>query len=192
MGHLRLVLRRASAADFEAVHGLLTEASRWLEKEKDTDQWAKPWPDANGRNERIKKAIEAGRTWIAWDDTTPAATLTTSPNDHKIWPAEHAREPAVYVRRITVNRNRRYAGKGLGGQLIDWAGLRADREYRARWVRVDVWTSNTELHAYYRSLGFRFCGYSPLPSYPSAALFQKAVGAIEPMVAPMFREDPEG
>lgn len=192
MGHLRLVLRRASAADFGAVHGLLTEASRWLEKEKDTDQWAKPWPDADGRNERIKKAIEAGRTWIAWDDTTPVATLTTSPNDHQIWPEEHARELAVYVRRITVNRNRRYAGRGLGGQLIDWAGLRAGREYGARWVRVDVWTSNTELHAYYRSLGFRFCDYSPLPSYPSAALFQKAVGEIEPMVAPMFREDLEG
>ena len=76
--------------------------------------------------------------------------------------------------------------------MIDWAGLRADREYGAHWVRVDVWTSNTELHAYYRSLGFRFCDYSPLPSYPSAALFQKAVGEIEPMVAPMFREDLKG
>jgi GNAT superfamily N-acetyltransferase len=189
MGQLRLVLRRASAADFEAVHSLLTEASRWLEREKDTDQWAKPWPDANGRNERIKKAIEAGRTWIAWDETTPAATLTTSPNDHKIWPAEHAREPAVYVRRITVSRDPKYARRGLGGQLIDWAGLRASSEYRAQWVRVDVWTTNTELHAYYRSLGFRFCDYSPVPRYPSAALFQKPVEEIKPVDAPLFRED---
>ena len=175
MGQLGLVLRRASAADFEDVHNLLTEASRWLEK-KDTDQWAKPWPDANGRRERIEKAIGAGRTWIAWDGTGPAATLTTSPNDHKIWPEKDRHEPAVYVRRIVVSR--RYKGLGLGGQLLDWAGLRASRDYSARWVRVDVWTTNTRLHAYYRDQGFTFCDYSPIRNYPSAALFQKRTGQI--------------
>ena len=163
MGQLPFVLRPAEAADYAAVRSLLTEASWWLEREKDTDQWAKPWPDANGRKERIKKAIEAGRTWIAWDDAMPVATLTTSPNDHKIWPAEHALEPAVYVRRITVSRSPTYAGRGLGGQLLDWAGLRASRDYGARWVRVDVWTTNTELHAYYRSLGIQVLRLLPGP-----------------------------
>jgi len=190
MGQLRLlVLRRATPGDFEAVRSLLREASRWLGT-RNTDQWAVPWPDENGRNTNIKRAIRAGRTWVAWDDSRPVATLTASPNHHMIWPAENGREPAVYVRRITVSRSPEYAGQGLGGQLLDWAGLRANRDYGARWVRVDVWTTNTKLHDYYVNQGFEECGRSPVPDYPSAVLFQKSVGEIKPPAAPLFREDP--
>ena len=189
MGQLPLlVLRQADAADFEAVRSLLKEASRWLGT-KNTDQWAVPWPDENGRNTNIRRAIRAGRTWIVLDgDSRPAATLTTSPNHHGIWPAKNGREPAVYVRRITVSR--RYAGLGLGRQLLDWAGLHASHEYGARWVRVDVWTTNTRLHKYYQDQGFEDCGRSPVSGYPSAALFQKPVEEIGPLDAPLFREGP--
>jgi GNAT superfamily N-acetyltransferase len=189
MGQLpRLILRRAGAADFEAVRSLLKEASRWLGT-KSTDQWAVPWPDENGRNTNIKRAIRAGRTWIVLDsDSRPAATLTTSPNHHGIWPERNGHEPAVYVRRITVSRS--HAGRGLGGQLLDWAGLRASHDYGARWVRVDVWTTNNGLHAYYKKHGFAYCGLSPVPGYPSAALFQKPVDEIGPLDAPLFWEYP--
>jgi GNAT superfamily N-acetyltransferase len=189
MGQLRLlVLRRATPDDFEAVRGLLREASRWLGT-RNTDQWEVPWPDENRRNTNIKRAIIAGRTWIACDDARPVATLTTSPNHHMVWPEENGREPAVYVRRITVSRSPEYAGHGLGGQLLDWAGLRANRDYGARWVRVDVWTTNRKLHEYYEAQGFKECGRSPIPGYPSAALFQKSVDQIKPPRAPLFRED---
>ncbi len=188
MGQLPFALRRASAADYKAVRSLLTEASRWLET-MGTDQWAVPWPDENGRNERVRGAIDAGRTWIVVaDDSRPAATLTASPNHHGIWPEESGLKTAVYVRRLTVSR--RYAGLGLGGQLLDWAGLRASHEFGACWVRVDVWTTNTRLHKYYEDQGFERCGHSPIPGYPSAVLFQKPVEEIEPMDAPLFREDP--
>ena len=187
MGRLRLVLRWAGADDFEAVLGLVTEASQWL-RTKDTDQWAEPWPDANGRKRRITRAIGAGRIWIAWDGNRPAATLTASPNDHMIWPAGNGREPAVYVRRLTVSR--RYAGRGLGGQLLDWAGIRASREYGALWIRVDVWTTNIGLHDYYRRQGFEYCGLSPVPGYPSAALFQRATDQLRSTGERLFREDP--
>jgi GNAT superfamily N-acetyltransferase len=189
MGQLPLlVLRRAGAADFEAVRSLLKEASRWLGT-KNTDQWTVPWPDENGRNANIKRAIRAGRTWIVLDgDGRPAATLTTSPNHHGIWPEKNGREPAVYVRRITVSR--RYSGLGLGSQLLDWAGLRANLDYGARWVRVDVWTTNIELHDYYRDRGFRYCGLCDISGYPSAALFQKPVDEIKPPDAPLFQEYP--
>jgi len=190
MGQLGLlVLRRATPGDFEAVRSLLREASRWLGT-RNTDQWAVPWPDENGRNTNIKRAIRAGRTWIAWGDSRPVATLTASPNHHMIWPAANGRDPAVYVRRITVSRRREYAGHGLGGQLLDWAGLRANRDYGALWVRVDVWTTNTKLHDYYVNQGFEEVGRSPVPDYPSAVLFQKSVGEIKPPAAPLFREDP--
>lgn len=184
MGQLRLGLRRADADDFEVVHGLLTEASLWLES-KGTDQWARPWPDEDGRNERIMGAIDAGRTWIAWDEDVPAATLTASPNPHGIWPDRRRRRPAVYIRRLVVSRP--YAGNGLGGQLLDWAGTRAAREYGARWIRVDVWTTNTKLHEYYRQQGFKPCGLCKDPSYPSGALFQKSIRKVKPSRVPLFR-----
>jgi GNAT superfamily N-acetyltransferase len=151
---------------------------------KGTDQWAVPWPDENGRNERISRAIAAGRTWIAWDGNQPAATLTASPNHHGIWPEHAWQEPAVYVRRLTVSR--RYSGIGLGSQLMDWAGMRARHEYGARFIRVDVWTTNTELHSYYQRQGFEYCGLSPEPGYPSAALFQKPVEGIRLPGDPLF------
>jgi ribosomal protein S18 acetylase RimI-like enzyme len=188
MGELPLILRRASEQDFEEVRSLLTEASQWL-RYQGTSQWAAPWPDENGRNENIRRAIGAGRTWLLWDEDQPAATLTASPNDHQIWPEQHRHERAVYVRRLTVSR--RYSGVGLGGQLLDWAGLRASRQYRARWIRVDVWTDNIRLHRYYIGQGFARSGTSPIEGYPSSALFQKPVDQILFPAAPLFREDPD-
>jgi GNAT superfamily N-acetyltransferase len=184
MGELRLVLRQAGTEHREAVRNLLTEASDWL-RGKDTDQWAEPWPDADRRAERIIKAIEARRTWIAWDEDQPAATLTASPHDHMIWPESIRHEPAVYVRRLVVGRQ--YAGNGLGGQLLDWAGLRARGVH---WVRVDVWTTNTGLHGYYRRQGFERSGQSPVEGYPSAALFQKPTIRIRLPETPLFHVDP--
>jgi hypothetical protein len=95
----------------------------------------------------------------------------------------------VYIRRLVVSRDRQYAGLGLGAQLLDWAGLRASLEYSARWVRVDVWTTNTKLHDYYRHQGFGFCGFCEwIADYPSAALFQKPIDEINPIENPLFRE----
>ena len=187
MAYPRFMLCRAGRGDFAAVQSLLREASQWLWT-KNTDQWAAPWPNESGRNENISRAILAGRTWILWDDEQAAATLTASPSDHKIWPEAIRHEKAVYVRRLTVGR--RYSGLGLGGQLLDWAGLRAKREYGARWIRVDVWTTNTELHNYYRRQGFGSCGLSPVPDYPSAALFQKPIDVIRSPAAQLFCEVP--
>jgi len=134
----------------------MLEASQWL-RAKRTDQWASPWPGEEARNERIRAAIRAGRTWVAWDGAQPAAAITTIPNDHQIWPKDIQRDPAIYIRRLVVAR--RYAGQSLGAQLVDWAGDRARREYGARWVRVEAWPADTELHAYFRRSGFEFCGF---------------------------------
>jgi GntR family transcriptional regulator len=188
VGRLRLALCRASADDLGHIQDLIDEASKWL-RTMSTDQWAKPWPSEDGRKRRIQAAIRAGRTWIAWDGARPAATLTTSPNHHEIWPHEYRRDPAVYVRRLVVGR--RYSKLGLGAQLLDWAGLRASREYGARWVRVDVWRTNKGLHAYYLEQSFEFCGFcATIANYPSAALFQKRTDLISPPETPLFYEVP--
>ena len=186
MGGLRLDLCRASLHDLGAVSGLLREASLWL-RTKYTDQWADDWPSEDIRRERVRAAIQAGQTWIAWDATLPAATITASPSHHGVWREEDRRDPAVYVQRLVVSR--RYAGLGLGAQLLDWAGLRAERHYGARWIRVDGWTANTALHEYYQNEGFQFCGFGPtIADYPAPALFQKHTDEIEPPSSPLFRE----
>lgn len=198
MGQLRLVLRRASTHDYGAVSSLLGATRRWL-RTKHTDQWLKPWPNEAVRNLRVWAAMQAGRTWVAWDDAVAAATITVSPNHHEVWPEKYWNDPAVYVRRLVVGRQ--YSGLELGAQLLDWAGLRAAHDYGARSVRVDVWTTNTALRDYYRHQGFEFCGLcESIADYPSAALFQRStdqVKALEPspfweipLRTPLFREIP--
>jgi GNAT superfamily N-acetyltransferase len=183
MNEARLVLRPASAGDLGAINRLIGEAQEWL-RAIGTDQWQTPWP---GREERVRGAIEAGRTWTAWNGPELAATVTLSRDDHGVWPAEYRHDPAVYVARLVVSRS--HARQDLGAQLLDWAGLRALREYEAGWMRVDLWTTNTRLHDYYRRQGFQSCGFfESTAGYPSAALFQKPTGALRSPTAPLFRE----
>ena len=62
-----------------------------------------------------------GKTWIAWDGTIAAGTITVDTeepldlNERPVWPDDKRREPALYVRRVIVSR--RYAGIGLGAAL---------------------------------------------------------------------------
>lgn len=186
MGGLRLQLCRAGPQDLTGVNSLLAEASSWLRACKRTDQWAEPWPSQEMRSQRIQRAIQARRTWIAWDGSLAAATITASPNHHGIWPEAKRPDPAVYVRRLVVSRQ--YSGHGLGAQLLDWAGMRAASEYGARWIRLDLWTTNTDLHNYYLRQGFEFYGLCEDPTYPSRALFEKRTDQIKPLEDPLFRE----
>lgn len=181
-----LLLRRATERDFNVITGLIDEAADWL-RTKNTDQWAQPWPSEEDRSHRILKDLQAGKSWIAWDKSgAPTATITADPEDSPIWPKETLRDRAVYVSRLIVSRG--HAGQGIGAGLLDWAGLRAKWRLAARWVRIDVWTTNTALHAYYRQQGFEFCGFSEAINHrPSAALFQKATDRISPPKRVLFR-----
>jgi hypothetical protein len=130
---------------------------------------------------------------MVWDDDVPAATITLATNpEPAIWSQpDHEcdlSDPAVYAHRLVTARN--YAGRGLGAELIDWAGLRGQRLYGARWIRIDVWSSNAALHAYYKKRGFKRCGSCADLGYPSGALFQKPVCAITEPRFPKFVEYP--
>ncbi len=178
-------LCRAGAGDFGAVIGLIEGARRWL-RTKNTDQWSQPWPSEEDRRHRIREALQAGRTWIVWDGHTAAASITAQSEDNGVWPKEMRADPAVYVSRLVVSRG--YAGRSLGAQLLDWAAIRARHEYGALWVRVDVWTTNKALHAYYRRQGFTFCGFcESIDGYPSAALFQRRTEKTPRPDSPPFR-----
>ena len=168
--------------DLDAVCWLVREAADWLRTSKDTDQWSKPWPDRAGHLERILNDLIKGKTWLVWDDTTAAATITVDTkepldqNEQPIWPVYERREPALYMRRIVVSRS--YSGIGLGAALLDWAAEVAKRDHKATLIRIDVWTTNLALHAYYEGQRFIRCdGRDPreLANYPSQALFEREV-----------------
>jgi Acetyltransferase (GNAT) family len=189
MGHSPLRLRRATENDHDAIIGLIDKAAEWL-RTKNTDQWAQPWPSVEDRSHRILRDLRSDKTWLASDGAAPVATITVDPENPPVWPNDSRQERAVYVCRLVVSRTpeHKQKHKGLGAALLNWAGLRGRDEYRARWIRVDVWTTNKALHDYYRQQGFDFYGFSEeLDDYPSTALFQKPTARIEPPAHPLFQ-----
>lgn len=196
VGGFPFVLRLAAAEDLDKVRGLVREAAAWLRTSKNTDQWAKPWPDRTGQRERIVNDLLKGKTWLVWDDTTAVATITIGTeepldaNEQPIWPSHKGREPALYVRRVIVRRS--HAGLGLGAALLDWAANAARRDHKATLIRIDVWTTNRDLHAYYERQHFSRCeGRDPreLHNYPSQALFERNVERPESDYTKLFIED---
>jgi GNAT superfamily N-acetyltransferase len=189
---LRIAQAKATKEHLQAILGLVEEARTWLPA-KGTNQWSEPWPDQEGRNDRVWRGLEVGATWMVWDRNEDkdilAATVTIAAKPNlAVWSKSSCNlaDQAVYAHRLITARN--YAGYGLGAELIDWTGLRGRREYRAKWIRIDVWTSNEALHGYYMKRGFKPCGTCPDPSYPSGKLFQKPVSKVAVPASPLFEE----
>ncbi|HEU5155735.1 MAG TPA: MFS transporter [Streptosporangiaceae bacterium] len=176
--------------DLPAIIELIDEAAKWLRK-KNTDQWARPWPNRPERDERVRAGIEAGHTWILWDEDRgiPAASVSMDPEGNpKLWDELELDERAVYVQRLVVKRDPEYIGKGIGAQLIDWAGRKARDDYGAEWIRIDVWTTNKALHEYYERHGFTFLRSRRDLDYPAGALLAKPTRDIREPAEPLFTE----
>ncbi len=162
--------RRAAVDHLDDIVRLFDEAALWL-RSKNTDQWARPWPNRACRDSRILASLQEGKCWIGWDCGIAAATITADPEEDPYWSGGRPPESAVYIHRLIVGRA--YAGAGLGAALIDWAGRTARQEYGSRWIRLSAWTTNDRLHAYYLRQGFSLCDFHADDGYPSAARFQK-------------------
>ncbi|MEU7899016.1 GNAT family N-acetyltransferase [Nonomuraea sp. NPDC049152] len=159
-------LRRATPEDFPAIIGLIENAATWL-ADKDTDQWQRPWPDRAARDARVWNGIAEAVTWVEERDGMIAATVTlTTAVQRELWEHHDPDADALYLHRLVVHRD--LAGQGLGAEIIDWAAARGPGL-----LRIDVWRTNEALHKYYLRQGFEFVGISPLPGYPSAALFHR-------------------
>jgi GNAT superfamily N-acetyltransferase len=123
-----------------------------------------------------------GKTWLVWDEATLAGTITLDTEEplaahgRPVWPPHKRHELAVYVRRVIIRRA--YAGLGLGAALLDWAADVAKRNHGATLIRLDAWTTNPGLHAYYEGQRFTRCeGRDPreLVNYPAQALFEREI-----------------
>jgi len=194
-----LQVRRGAADDFELILAMIDEAATWL-RDKQTDQCAKPWPSRAARDERVRRGLRDGGTWIVEEHGVPIATITYRPTGNlRLWTRRQRRQPSVYVSRLIVRRS--HAGLGIGEALVDWAGLRALRDWGAQWIRIDVWTTNVALHNYYEKRGFHFCRIAEVKEipnrngrnggpdrWPSAALFQKPTDDVDATATQRFEE----
>ena len=168
-------ITRATPADLDTLVAFRDQAAAWLAS-KGIDQWQEPWPTPDLMVEGMLASIEAGGTFIVWDDDTPAATITINRfAKPELWTEEEAAQPALYAHKVTVDRA--YGGQGLGAELLDWAGTKAADE-GADWLRVDVSTANERLQHDYLRHGFTYVRTVVLPHNPSGALFQRPAQRI--------------
>lgn len=122
------------------------EAAAWLSR-LGTDQWRRPYPA-----DKLLETIEAGTVFMVVDGDATAATITLTPEaEPGLWTGQELAEPSLFINKLTVART--HAGANVGGRLLDWAG---DRAYQAgaKWLRLDAWTTNEGLQAYYLRQGF--------------------------------------
>lgn len=188
-------IRPAELDDMPAILRLIGSSAAWLQEDKKTDQWARPWPNAGERDARVAQGIMDRLTFMVADGAgTLIGTVTCREHGNDmLWTKAELAEPAAYVSRLIVSRD--HAGAGIGAALIHWAGARAVDSWGAHWVRVDVWTTNSALHQYYKDQGFEHMRTLDFPDpwqYPSAALFQMPAATIDRNAAGRFKSGAPG
>ena len=135
-------IRPARISDMSALIGLIDEAAGWLKTEKDTDQWQRPWPNPPARDQRIRRGIKNGRTWIVEDWTEPlgsprrlVATVSCGRGGNKkLWTQRERKKKAVYISRLIVSRA--HKGRGVGAALINWASVRGMEAWGAECTQI--------------------------------------------------------
>ncbi|MDX3867290.1 GNAT family N-acetyltransferase [Streptomyces europaeiscabiei] len=165
-----MIIVRAELTDLPRLLRFRTDAAGWLER-LGTDQWSRPFPASN-----IAASIRAGEVFLFKEDQALDAVATVTldrtidPELWALWTPEERAERALYVHKLVVDRQ--YAGRDLGGQILDWAGDLAARRGE-QWLRLDAWTTNTRLHQYYLDHGFSHVRTTPDPSEVSGWLAQR-------------------
>ncbi len=165
-----MIITPAEEADLPRLLKFRTDAAEWL-RERGTDQWAKPFPA-----EHMLASVCRGEVFMIRETphSDAAATITLDRDaDPRLWTPQEISEPAMYVHKLAVDRA--YAGTGLGGVLLDWAGDQAARQ-GVTWLRLDAWTTNVRLQAYYLEQGFTHVRTTADASVVSGWAAQRPVG----------------
>jgi GNAT superfamily N-acetyltransferase len=92
----------------------------------------------------------------------------TEPDD--LWTDAERNEPQTYIGRLLVAGDGR--GQGYGAAVVEAVADEA-RQHGDKWLRVNCWSTNTRLHAYYKALGFRHVRTVDVPGRMSGALFER-------------------
>lgn len=167
-------LLTARPVDEAVIQELQDEAVAWLAN-RGTDQWQNLRPSRHGTGRSLAEAIARGEVFVVRQDDRIIGTVTVDDYaDGEFWTPEDQPHEALYIHRMVVTRAAR--GQEVGRQMIDWALARAASQGK-RWLRLDAWRTNAELHAYYLRHGFEHVRTVDLPHRGSGTLFQHAVPA---------------
>lgn len=166
-----LTIRPARPDELDTVADLWQHAARWLAS-RGIDQWQYP-----PRREAITASIDAGNEcWLVEQGPDLVGTITLDRRaDPQFWRATDDPETALYAHRMVVRRE--FAGASIGAALLDWASTRAATEGK-KWLRLDAWRTNRDLHRYYESQGFELVRVVENPRRRSGALFQRPAGVV--------------
>lgn len=164
------MIRRARPDELVTLVQLRRQAAAWLAAQG-LDQWVEDWPSTEEMVVGVAQDLQHGHTWLAVDDSDQVhGTVTVKPTTYPgLWTSEEE-ATALFASRLIVDRAA--AGQGIGALLLDFAGQLAQEQGR-EWLRLDAWTTNTRLHAYYRQQGFRHVRTVGDFYTPSAACFER-------------------
>ena len=126
-------------------------------------QWAQGgvlWPEFS--DAAIVAEMDAGNLLRVLEGDTLVGVFSVAYEDPAIW-GERERAAHIYLHRIA--RAATYAGRGLLDAVLDWARARCRALGRAG-LRMDTWSSNSALIAYYQRRGFHLVARRRLAADP--------------------------
>ena len=153
----RLLIRRATSADADAIAETLAEAAKWVEELDGTIMWV----EGELEEERVRTEAGSGMFVVAEVDGRMAGTIRFQLEDRLFWPDLDGRDSA-FVHRLAVRRA--FAGQGVSQALLEWTVGRA-RALGKRYLRLDCDAERSRLRAFYEGLGFRLHSYRQVGSY---------------------------
>jgi ribosomal protein S18 acetylase RimI-like enzyme len=164
-------MRRATAADFDAVFGLMVEAAGWLQS-RGISQWSFFFTEP--AREFVRKRIVGAETYLIYDrGEQPVGTFALYWKDEETWGPRGLDREAGYVHGLAVSR--RASGKGLGYVLLGLASKLIAQNSREL-IRLDCMAKNEGLCGYYRRGGFVDMGVGDSNvTGKGLRLFQRAV-----------------
>ncbi|TDO35888.1 acetyltransferase (GNAT) family protein [Kribbella sp. VKM Ac-2527] len=149
----------------QLVHQVRDEAGEWLAT-KGTDQY-RGGLDMAQVHANIDSDFDA-YPFVGWVvNGQVVAMMALIEPEPEFWSPEELKEPQTYISRFFVVQH----GKGYGSALLRAVIEQARREGK-HWIRLNCWSTNTELHRYYTAHGFEHVRTCNEPGRMSGALFQ--------------------
>ncbi|WP_309122594.1 GNAT family N-acetyltransferase [Paenibacillus sp.] len=163
-----LTLDRANASSLLVVHALWEDAYRFL-----AANGIEQWRPEQVTLAAVTYAFERSEMFLVRDasENVFVGTFFLLRSDPHVWKGDE-RTDAAYLHRLVVGR--RYAGRGLGKQVLELA----EAYMRNRGIacfRLDCMADNAKLNEFYRSAGFAYKGRTDGDGW-SASLFEKELG----------------
>lgn len=136
------------------------------------------WGTTPFTEKEAQRMLDGGHTYVArTEDGTIAGTFVLQPEDERMWGDKGVDEQALYIHRLSARRE--FRGKGVGEQIISWAGQKA-RELQKPLLRLDCPYEQRSLCEYYEKRGFieverRDIQASPGRRNPEATVYKAAL-----------------